>query len=170
MFGYGIKRLRKLRGITQEELAKGLGISRQAVCMWERERREITAKMLSRIARFFCVSLDELMRTERIKNPGKEEMKMGRTATAVKRADKKVKFELIAPEAKKVMLAGDFNSWDENSVALKREKKGLWRTDLSLRPGRYEYKFIVDGEWWIDPANSYTVTNAYGNLNSVKEI
>lgn len=170
MFGKGIKRLRKNNRVTQRELARRLGVSRQAVCMWESERREITAKMLNRIAKFFCVSLDQLTKSERFINAGKEGDRMMKKIESIKRAMKKVKFELAAPEAKKVMLVGDFNSWNETGIALKKSKKGLWKADLNLSPGRYEYKFIVDGEWWTDPSNSYTVTNAYGNQNSVKEI
>jgi hypothetical protein len=39
-----------------------------------------------------------------------------------------------------------------------------------LGPGRYQYKFLVDGEWIVDPAASQNVANAFGTLNSVLEV
>ena len=83
---------------------------------------------------------------------------------------KKVTFQLKAPAAKSVLLAGDFNSWDAKSITLKKSKNGVWKTTTTLTPGRYEYKFIVDGEWWTDPMNPDTSQNTYGGINSVKTI
>ncbi len=38
---------------------------------------------------------------------------------------------------------------------------GVWSFPLYLKPGKYTYKFIVDGEWMIDPANGlYEMGNA----------
>jgi len=34
-------------------------------------------------------------------------------------------------------------------------------------PGRYEYKFLVDGEWHRDPVNQEVCDNDFGTLNSV---
>jgi hypothetical protein len=39
-----------------------------------------------------------------------------------------------------------------------------------LPPGRYEYKFIVDGEWIPDPSEPHEVVNAFGSTNSVVEV
>jgi len=82
-------------------------------------------------------------------------------------ADKKsVEFKLYAPEAKKVYLAGDFNKWKANEIKLRKDSKGTWKAKLELKPGRYEYKFVVDGNWWTDP-NSTSVPNSLGSHNSV---
>ena len=83
---------------------------------------------------------------------------------------KKVAFKISAPNAKDVRLAGDFNSWDASSTALKKSNNGVWTRDLTLKSGRYEYKYLVDGQWQKDPLNNLFVTNTFGSENSVIEI
>ncbi len=81
---------------------------------------------------------------------------------------KKVSFQFEAPEALKVCVAGDFNNWDTNSNPMKKDKKGLWRTTLSLGPGKYEYRFLVDGNWENDPSCCDCVPNEFGTMNCVR--
>lgn len=81
-----------------------------------------------------------------------------------------VSFELKAPSAKRVVLAGNFNSWNESDLLMKRDKEGMWKLGLRLNPGRYEYKFIVDNQWWTDPASGKTLVNSLGSANSIKEV
>jgi 1,4-alpha-glucan branching enzyme len=89
---------------------------------------------------------------------------------AVKKSSaKKITFKISAPTAKDVRLAGDFNSWDASSFSLKKSKNGLWKRDLSLKSGRYEYKYLVDGQWQRDPSNNLSVVNTFGSENSVIE-
>ncbi|MEN3045778.1 MAG: glycogen-binding domain-containing protein [Candidatus Hydrothermales bacterium] len=72
-----------------------------------------------------------------------------------------VKFRIKAPDARIVLLAGDFTNWEKG--ALKMEKKGdFWEIEVDLEPGRYEYKFIVDGNWVNDPENPLKV-GVFGN-------
>ena len=73
------------------------------------------------------------------------------------------------PDAEKVVLSGNFNAWDESAFTMQKVDGG-WETCLSLDAGRYEYKFIVDGEWMHDPSIPQTVKNQYATLNSVYEI
>jgi hypothetical protein len=72
-------------------------------------------------------------------------------------------------EAKEVVLAGSFNGWDEHTTLMQKTKDG-WELKADLPPGRYEYKFIVDGKWMHDPANQENVQNEHGTLNSVLTI
>ncbi len=81
-----------------------------------------------------------------------------------------VEFEVAAPSAERVYLAGDFNNWDPNLTPLRKERDGNWKTRLKLTPGRYEYKFWVDGEWKEDTKNKLTHPNPYGTANSILEI
>lgn len=81
---------------------------------------------------------------------------------------KKVQFEFPAPEARKVCLAGDFNNWDASANPMKKDKKGQWKTTLSLKPGRYEYRFLVDGNWENDPSCCDCVPNKFGSQNCVR--
>jgi hypothetical protein len=71
--------------------------------------------------------------------------------------------------AKLVSLAGDFNGWDPNENQMERDEHGFWRATLSAPPaGVYHYKFIVDGQRWIeDPNNEMKAPDNYGGLNSV---
>ena len=58
--GFNIKRLRVLCGMTQEQLAKCLCISSQAVSKWERGLTYPDVMLLWPIADLFGVTLDEL--------------------------------------------------------------------------------------------------------------
>ena len=82
----------------------------------------------------------------------------------------KVSFALFNPEAKRVSLCGEFNEWSPDATPMKRREGGRWEADLALRPGRYQYKFVIDGQWLHDPAARENVPNQYGSLNSVMEV
>ncbi|UCG19963.1 MAG: glycogen-binding domain-containing protein [Deltaproteobacteria bacterium] len=43
----------------------------------------------------------------------------------------------------------------------------LWHKTISLGPGSYEYKYLLDGQWIADPGNESTVEDAYGGVNSL---
>jgi len=83
---------------------------------------------------------------------------------------KKVTFSINAPNAKDVRLAGDFNKWNASKTSLTKTKGSEWQKELSLMPGKYQYKFVVDGNWIADPTNSSKMSNAYGSENSVIEV
>ena len=81
-----------------------------------------------------------------------------------------ITFVFMELGAEKVMLCGDFNGWSRESTPLKRSEKGHWETTLALAPGRYQYKFLVDGEWIPDPLAQDHAWNQHGTLNSVVEV
>jgi 1,4-alpha-glucan branching enzyme len=83
---------------------------------------------------------------------------------------KKVRFNLVAPEAERAFLAGDFNNWDINNLLMKRGNKGTWEASLALTPGRYEYRFCVDEVWHDDPNAQERVENPFGSQNCVRVI
>jgi 1,4-alpha-glucan branching enzyme len=76
-------------------------------------------------------------------------------------------FVLIQPNAKHVAVSGDFNGWSADATPMRRQGAGRWETTLALEPGRYEYKFLVDGDWIPDPLARENVPNQHGSLNSV---
>ena len=86
----------------------------------------------------------------------------------VKSPLKKIQFEFSAPEAKEVTLAGSFNKWNTQANPMKKDNKGIWKATLSLVPGRYEYRFFVDGRWENDPSCSTCVANEFGGENCVR--
>ena len=49
-------------------------------------------------------------------------------------------------------------------------RTGTWETTVELAPGRYQYKFVVDGQWIPDPLAHDNVWNQHGTLNSVVEV
>ena len=82
-----------------------------------------------------------------------------------------------ANQAKSVFVAGDFNNWSSHAMPLSKGRGGVWKLKLGLPPGRYEYKFIVDGEWCCDPGCpgcvqehaecKHCIVNQYGSMNRV---
>ncbi|WP_400079045.1 hypothetical protein [Winogradskyella sp. R77965] len=72
-------------------------------------------------------------------------------------------------DAKKVILSGTFNRWDETGFVMKPTEDG-WRVTLQLRPDIYQYKFIVDGNWIEDPQNPSKAENEYDGYNSVIDV
>jgi Glycogen recognition site of AMP-activated protein kinase len=95
---------------------------------------------------------------------------------SIKVADKNLngknnaRFFLVGyPDAKQVYLAGYFNNWNPEGIKMRKIADG-WEYDLSLKPGRYEYKFVIDSNWIHDPANKDSVINEHGTFNSVLHI
>ena len=84
-------------------------------------------------------------------------------------ASNKTAFVCESPEAGKVFLAGTFNDWNPEDVPMKRLDDGTWSVEVSLEPGNYEYKFVVDGVWWA-PLGEGCVTNGFGTLNCTIEV
>lgn len=80
-----------------------------------------------------------------------------------------VRFSISAGQGgKKVALAGAFNGWAPQ--AMRKQKDGSFACSVDLEPGTYEYKFIVDGQWVVDPDTNAWAMNAYGSFNSVARI
>jgi hypothetical protein len=79
-------------------------------------------------------------------------------------------FKSAAPVTK-VYIGGVFNGWSNNKTPLTGpDKNGEYTVDLPLEPGRYAYKFFVDGKWVLDPTNAQTEDNGLGDKNSVVTI
>lgn len=83
----------------------------------------------------------------------------------------KVRFQVEFPGALRTHIAGDFNGWDAGARRMKRMRKGeaVFVAVLDLPPGRYEYKYLVDGEWRCCP-EAPRVRNDEGIENSVIEV
>ncbi|MBI1978106.1 MAG: isoamylase early set domain-containing protein, partial [Candidatus Omnitrophica bacterium] len=80
-------------------------------------------------------------------------------------SEKNVTFEFYAPSAKEVKLGGDFNQWNPSKFRLKKAANGNWSLTLKLKPGRYEYRYLVDGNWENDQRPVGCVPNAFGSWN-----
>jgi 1,4-alpha-glucan branching enzyme len=69
-------------------------------------------------------------------------------------------------EAREVMVSGSFNNWNRSGYNLYKQA-GNWICPVYLAPGKYTYKFIVDGKWILDPGNKLWQENEFGTGNSV---
>ncbi len=89
----------------------------------------------------------------------------------VKQVGEEVIFAARFEHARKVLIAGDFNGWLPISTPMHTGGvPGMWKTTLPLPPGRYRYRFVVDGKWVTDPNNQYVEANQFGELNNVVEV
>ncbi len=79
-----------------------------------------------------------------------------------------VVFRFEAPGATQVYIAGEFNGWAPTKDAMKKISETCWEIVIPLKPGRYEYKFVIDGnQWREDPYSPGYVPDPYGGRNSV---
>ncbi|MGZ8549538.1 MAG: glycogen-binding domain-containing protein, partial [Chitinophagaceae bacterium] len=69
-------------------------------------------------------------------------------------------------DAKKVFLSGDFNGWSPDGLAMIKDGDE-WVFSLYVTPGKVRYKFVVDGNWILDPSNKLWEQNEYGTGNSI---
>lgn len=83
---------------------------------------------------------------------------------------KPTRFSLLASYAHSVALAGNFNEWNIASHPLTKDERGIWRIEIYLATGKYEYKFMVDQEWKIDPECVLFVATPEGTVNCVKVV
>jgi Glycogen recognition site of AMP-activated protein kinase len=75
------------------------------------------------------------------------------------------------PGAHSVVVTGSFCEWDRKGRPLNPDQHGdVWATILTLPPGRYEYRLLVDGEWRDDPNCKKRVQNSFGSQNCVFEL
>ena len=93
--------------------------------------------------------------------------KPGKTQTKQPSSGQTVHFEFFSPEARHVCIAGTFNDWQPETDRMSLETDGKWVRNLALKPGTYEYRFVVDGKWDADPNADHTVMNPYGERNSL---
>lgn len=81
----------------------------------------------------------------------------------------RVQFVLVAPDAKKVAVVGDFNGWDPKHAQYQAQHRGggVWSVTAPVPVGHHRYSFIVDDSVWVaDPYAPRVVDNDYGVANS----
>ncbi len=71
--------------------------------------------------------------------------------------------------AKAVYVAGEFNSWNATAQAMAdADADGVFEVTIDLAPGRYQYKYVIEGTTWQeDPYSTESVPDPYGGKNSV---
>ena len=94
-----------------------------------------------------------------------------KTAKAALKQANTVTFTYRADKGCQIYLAGTFNNWNGTAEKMSDESgTGVYTAVLALAPGAYEYKFVIDGTWCIDPECADWVQNSHGTLNSVKHV
>jgi 1,4-alpha-glucan branching enzyme len=83
---------------------------------------------------------------------------------------RRIEFRIEMPEARQVILMGDFNQWNPKIHPMRKDPDGVWRKTVMIFPGQYEYRFWVDGEWVNDPNNLKRCPNCFGSENNVIEV
>jgi 1,4-alpha-glucan branching enzyme len=84
-------------------------------------------------------------------------------------SDTVVKFVVVAPEASKVTLVGDFNDWSDTKTPMVRvANSAVWTVTLPLTAGRHLYSYMVDGQWVNDPGAPIAPDDGFGHANSVR--
>jgi len=82
--------------------------------------------------------------------------------------DKGMLLRYYDPVAQDVQIAGDFSDWKPvENIMVQDEGNKIWNGTVELKPGKYQYKFVVDGEWKIDPYNPEVMTHDGDISNSL---
>lgn len=84
-------------------------------------------------------------------------------------ASRTIRFVLVAPQAARVSLIGDFNGWDASATPMQAQgANGLWTVYVPLHPGLHTYSFVVDGAHFVaDPTAPIAPDDGFGHRNSV---
>ncbi len=80
------------------------------------------------------------------------------------------RFEFQHDEASAVCIAGSFNDWRQDAAPMVALGDGRWVKELTLPPGRHEYRFVVDGAWVDDPNAKEVAPNPHGGVNAVLNV
>ena len=81
----------------------------------------------------------------------------------------KMSFDPKGKIYKTVQMKGEMNAWNPNNTVLK-ENNGIWEAEIEVKPGTYQYLFVVDGIETQDPSNPNKQSNGMGGMNSVLTI
>jgi 1,4-alpha-glucan branching enzyme len=90
--------------------------------------------------------------------------------TAGESSARSVHIEFTHANAMTISIAGTFNDWRPGATPMVSLGDGRWFKDLMLKPGVYEYRLVVDGEWMPDPRAGETAPNPFGEMNSVLKV
>ena len=109
-----------------------------------------------------------------------------RVQSPVVNADGTVTFNFYSPSAQRVSVSGDFDEIRNQRLEMTKQENGVWTvTTKALNPELYSYSLSVDGQRFVDPANSYvnrdisTLSNIFivtksdddkGHLYSVNDV
>lgn len=90
---------------------------------------------------------------------------------APRRVGSGVLFSVYDPKAKEVFLAGDFNNWSpKEDFMYDSDGNGLWQRVIPLKNGKHRYKYVIDGEYVVDPNNPEVESDEIGTPYSLLNV
>lgn len=92
------------------------------------------------------------------------------TKTPRKPVRKTVPLSVRIPDAREVVLTGEFTGWAKDRIRLSQSADGRWIGTADLAPGDYQYRLLVDGEWRDDPDAQVRVPNSFGTTNCILKV
>jgi 1,4-alpha-glucan branching enzyme len=106
-----------------------------------------------------------------MKTPSKKSAKKASKKVSTSAGRKRVTFQVSAPASSEVSVAGSFNDW-QPQLLTPGSGKGTVKFSriLFLSPGTHQYKFIINGEWLLDPNCQEMVPNEHGSHNSLLQV
>ncbi|MFH1754552.1 MAG: alpha-amylase family glycosyl hydrolase [Candidatus Latescibacterota bacterium] len=82
-----------------------------------------------------------------------------------------VTFVFDAGGSANVVVAGTFNNWSQDQDKMSDEDgDGIYKITLPLTAGRYEYKFVRDGQWLTDETAAEFKDDGFGGKNSIIDV
>ena len=126
----------------------------------------------------FTLSDDKKLMTLHVENSIKQPLSNLTVTTKVGRYDllvkspisKIVNLTLADKKYTDVKIKGEMNSWNPNTTQVIKDQNANWVTQLTVNPGLYQYKYVVDGREICDPMNQDSVSNGVGGYNSLLKV
>jgi 1,4-alpha-glucan branching enzyme len=81
-------------------------------------------------------------------------------------SDGRVEFRFYRPQAARVFVAGTFNGWRPDDSPMHKDPDGWWHATLDFAPGVHQFRYVADGQWYIDFA-AHGVEHGKFGLNSL---
>lgn len=121
-----LQQLRKAKGLSQEELANILGLSRQAISKWERAETSPDTDNLICLAKLYNISIDKLLDTSESMEEIKERIAQERIDSIDKEMDKKIEVEKesIDEETFENSIVDEFSEEENELKKVADEKMG----------------------------------------------
>ncbi len=70
--------------------------------------------------------------------------------------------------ADRIFVTGDFNEWTRSATPMRQGRDGVWRATVELASGqRFQFRYLIDGQWQTDWHADGSVVNSYGSENSL---
>jgi chromosome partitioning protein len=89
----------------------------------------------------------------------------------VRQTHQGILFVQPAAAGRSLAIAGTFNGWSGEATPMRLNPQlGVFEACVTLPPGRFSYRLVIDGQWIADPHNPVTEPNPFGGINSVVDV